>query len=229
MGGSICGNQEEPPELGITMFEKRVLIDGKGHLLGRLASTVAKELLLGQNIVVVRCEELCITGPFQRNHLRYMAFLRKRTNTNPKRGPFHYRRPSKIFWRVVRGMLPHKTARGTAALKRLKVFEGIPPPFDKQKRMVVTTALKHNLRTDRKVTVLGQLSHQVGWGYRDVVEKLEKKRKIRSAAYYARKKQVNKLRAQARVTATEGLSQDKQDFLARFGHSAVALSRNNTR
>ncbi|MFN9907975.1 MAG: uL13 family ribosomal protein [bacterium] len=38
------------------MFEKLVIIDGKGHLLGRLASIVAKELLSGQRIVVVRCE-----------------------------------------------------------------------------------------------------------------------------------------------------------------------------
>lgn len=29
------------------------------------------------------------------------------------------------------GMLPHKTKRGQAALERLKVFDGIPPPYDK--------------------------------------------------------------------------------------------------
>ena len=63
--------------------------------------------------------------------MKYAAFLRKRTNTNPKFGPIHYRSPSKILWRTVRGMLPHKTARGQAALERLKVFEGIPPPYDK--------------------------------------------------------------------------------------------------
>ena len=44
----------------------QVVIDGKGHLLGRLASTVAKELLSGQKIVVVRCEDLNISGEFFR-------------------------------------------------------------------------------------------------------------------------------------------------------------------
>lgn len=29
------------------------------------------------------------------------------------------------------GMLPHKTKRGQAALERLKVLDGIPPPYDK--------------------------------------------------------------------------------------------------
>jgi ribosomal protein uL13 len=42
-------------------------IDGKGHLLGRLASTVAKQLLNGQKIVVVRCEALNISGEFFRS------------------------------------------------------------------------------------------------------------------------------------------------------------------
>lgn len=175
--------------------------------------------------------------------VKYLAFLRKRMNTNPSRGPYHFRAPSKIFWRTVRGetlttlnlqsrtnshlrafkegknyysvvyfflnhsnpkkhteahtwfntfsltwqwwtlypeadpfdeitymdpiaesvgalrahvnehliqlrrwpfefrcmkmyfvltgMLPHKTKRGQAALERLKVFDGIPPPYDK--------------------------------------------------------------------------------------------------
>ena len=48
------------------LSESQVIIDGKGHLLGRLASTVAKQLLNGQKIVVVRCEALNISGEFFR-------------------------------------------------------------------------------------------------------------------------------------------------------------------
>lgn len=44
---------------------------------------------------------------------------------------------------VFRRMIPHKTKRGEAALDRLKVYEGIPPPYDKTKRMVVPDALKY--------------------------------------------------------------------------------------
>lgn len=39
-------------------------------------------------------------------------------------------------------MIPHKTKRGMEALNRLKVFDGIPAPYDKQKRMVVPSALR---------------------------------------------------------------------------------------
>ncbi|XP_062296851.1 large ribosomal subunit protein uL13-like [Scomber scombrus] len=129
-----------------------LLLDGRGHLLGRLAAIVAKHVLLGHKVVVVRCEGINISGNFYRNKLKYLAFLRKRMNTNPSRGPYHFRAPSRIFWRTVRGMLPHKTKRGQAALERLKVFDGIPPPYDKRKRMVVPAALKIvRLKPTRKV------------------------------------------------------------------------------
>ena len=39
--------------------------------------------------------------------------------------------PSRILWRTIRGMIPHKTQRGAAALDRLKAFEGVPHPYDK--------------------------------------------------------------------------------------------------
>uniref|UniRef100_A0AC11DR50 Uncharacterized protein n=1 Tax=Ovis aries TaxID=9940 RepID=A0AC11DR50_SHEEP len=144
------------------MAEGQVLVlDGRGHLLGRLAAIVAKQVLLGQKVVVVRCEGINISGNFYRNKLKYLAFLRKRMNTNPSRGPYHFRAPSRIFWRTVRGMLPHKTKRGQAALERLKVFDGIPPPYDKKKRMVVPAALKVvRLKPACKFAYLGRLAHE---------------------------------------------------------------------
>lgn len=44
------------------MFEKEIVLDGRGHLLGRLASVVAKQLLCGQKITVVRCEQISVSG-----------------------------------------------------------------------------------------------------------------------------------------------------------------------
>ena len=43
-------------------FDAVKVIDGHGHLMGRLAATVAKYLLQGQKIVVVRTEGLVISG-----------------------------------------------------------------------------------------------------------------------------------------------------------------------
>jgi hypothetical protein len=67
-------------------------------------------------------------------------------------------------------MIPHKTARGAAAMERLKVFEGVPPPYDKVKRVVVPQALRVlRLKPGRKYCTVGRLSHEVGWKYQDVV------------------------------------------------------------
>ncbi|KAL2044560.1 hypothetical protein ABVK25_012388 [Lepraria finkii] len=83
----------------MSTFEPVIVIDGKGHLRGRLASIVAKQLLNGQKIVVVRCEALNISGEFFRAKLKYHAYLRKRSpDTTPTRGgPFHFRAPGRIF------------------------------------------------------------------------------------------------------------------------------------
>ncbi|KAI7861949.1 60S ribosomal protein L16 [Spinellus fusiger] len=172
----------------MSTFEKVVVIDGKGHLLGRLASIVAKQALNGQKVVIVRCEELNVSGEFFRNKLKYHAYLNKRCVVNPRRGPFHFRAPSRILYKAIRGMVPHKTARGAAALDRIKVFEGVPPPYDRTKRRVIPDALRVlRLKPGRKFTTLGRISHEVGWKYQDVVAKLEEKRKAKSSAYYERK------------------------------------------
>ncbi|CAJ1418079.1 unnamed protein product [Effrenium voratum] len=108
-----------------------------------------------------RAEDINISGSLYRNKLKYANFRRKHMNSNPKQGPLHYRSPSKILWRTIRGMVPHKTARGSAALDRLKTFEGIPHPYDRKKRMVVPSCLKVlRLRPERRFCRLGDLSQQ---------------------------------------------------------------------
>jgi len=197
------------------MFEKPIVVDARGHILGRLAATVAKELLSGQKIIVVRTEELIKTGSFFRNKLRYLAFMSKKCVTNPRKGPFHLRSPSKMFWRAVRGMLPHKTSRGMHALRRLKVFEGVPPPYDKMKRKVVPNALAVvRLKPNRKVTKLGRLSHEVGWRHQDVVAKLEAKRKARSAIFY----NIKKSKAQLKTKAKKIIEAKKPAILKEYGY-----------
>jgi large subunit ribosomal protein L13Ae len=180
------------------IFEKEIVIDGKGHLLGRLASIAAKQILSGQHVTIVRCEEINVSGSFFRNKLKFLAYLKKRCLINPARGPFHFRAPSKMFYHTIRGMVPHKTPRGAAALERLKVFEGVPPPYDRKKRMVVPSALRVlRLQPNRKYTVLKRLSTEVGWKYNDVVATLEEKRKVKAQSYYERKKALVRAKAAA--------------------------------
>ena len=131
--------------------------------------------------------------------MKYLDFLRKRCNVNPRRGPFHYRAPSKIFLRTVRGMVPHKTSRGAAALHRLKVYEGVPPKYAKQKLVVVPTAMRAlRLNPRRKYCSLGRLSHEVGWKYQNVIETLEARRKAKNQLFYRKKVRDAKILAKAK-------------------------------
>eukprot|EP00404_Azadinium_spinosum_P007359 CAMPEP_0180455338 /NCGR_PEP_ID=MMETSP1036_2-20121128/20743_1 /TAXON_ID=632150 /ORGANISM="Azadinium spinosum, Strain 3D9" /LENGTH=63 /DNA_ID=CAMNT_0022461887 /DNA_START=63 /DNA_END=251 /DNA_ORIENTATION=+ len=61
-------------------FKAQIVVDCRGHLLGRLASTLAKELLNGQQVVCVRTEDINISGSLYRNKLKYANFRRKHMN-----------------------------------------------------------------------------------------------------------------------------------------------------
>jgi large subunit ribosomal protein L13Ae len=153
-----------------------------------------------------------------RSIVKYHAYLNKRCIVNPNRGPFHFRAPSRIFYKALRGMVAHKTARGAAALDRIKLFEGVPPPYDKMKRMVVPSALRIlKLKPGRKYTTVGRISHEVGWKYQDVVAKLEEKRKAKSAAFYQRKKAVTALKAKATASKADALK-SVNESIANYGY-----------
>jgi large subunit ribosomal protein L13Ae len=198
------------------MFEKEIVIDARGHLIGRLASVIAKELLNGQKIVVVRCELLNQSGSLFRNKLKFREFLNKTRNTNPRRGHVHFRAPSRMFWKAIRGMLPHKFPRGAAALGRLKVFDGIPYPYDHKKRQVVPDALKiTRLRDNRKFTTLGDLAQLGGWTKKAIVEKLENNRKVKADKYFQSKSK--KITARKTASNNKDLAAINKE-LATFGY-----------
>jgi large subunit ribosomal protein L13Ae len=133
-----------------------------------------------------------------RNRVKYAQFRNKHMNTNPGRGPFHFKSPAMIVWRTIRGMIHQKTARGQVALGRLSTFEGIPAPFDKQKRVVVPAALKvMRLKPGRDSTVLGDLAHSVGWKHKELLVRLEAKRKAESKEFYEAKKAKEALKRKA--------------------------------
>merc|ERR1711874_599902 len=191
----------------VKMFEKQIVIDGKQHLIGRLAAVVAKELLNGQRIVVVRAEEIIKSGPLYKNRMKYVEWLKLKSNTNPRHGgPYHFKAPSKLFWRVVRGMVRHKTARGTAAMERLRVYEGVPAPYSHKKRRLVPQAMRAaRLANGRKWCRLGDLCAAVGWTKNELVSSLETKRKTRAGQWFAKK-----LALQKKVTAGAFKSKDVQ-------------------
>jgi len=150
--------------------------------------------------------------------VKYAQFRKKKMNTNPRRGPFHFKAPAKMFWRTVRGMVNQKTARGQDALGRLSTFDGIPHPFDKQKRKVVPMALRVvRLKAERNFTVLGDLADSIGWKHKDLLAQLEQKRKTKSEAFYQKKVAAQKLKQKA-TEAASGELKEVEKTLAASGY-----------
>mmetsp|Transcript_8443 Transcript_8443/g.9814 ORF Transcript_8443/g.9814 Transcript_8443/m.9814 type:complete len:201 (+) Transcript_8443:103-705(+) len=200
------------------MLESTIIIDGRDHLLGRLASIVAKELLAGQKVVVVRCDEMVVSGSLVRNRVKYAQFRKKRMNTNPGKGPYHFKSPSRMLWRTIRGMVHQKSARGQEAIARLSTFEGIPHPYDKKKRVVIPAALRvMRLKSIREHTVLGELADSVGWKHKDLLKKLEDKRKVKAEAFFVKKKAKAALKEKA-IEAASGELAKVNEVLAASGY-----------
>jgi large subunit ribosomal protein L13Ae len=153
-----------------------------------------------------------------RNRVKYAQFRKKKTNTNPNRGPFHFKSPALMVWRTIRGMLHQKTARGQDALARLSTFDGIPAPYDKQKRVVVPAALRvMRLKPGRDYTVIGVLADSVGWKHKDLLERLEGKRKAEGKEFYEQKKAKQALRKKAEAECASELTK-VNDVLSSFGY-----------
>eukprot|EP00538_Stauroneis_constricta_P009266 CAMPEP_0119558582 /NCGR_PEP_ID=MMETSP1352-20130426/10878_1 /TAXON_ID=265584 /ORGANISM="Stauroneis constricta, Strain CCMP1120" /LENGTH=201 /DNA_ID=CAMNT_0007605977 /DNA_START=47 /DNA_END=652 /DNA_ORIENTATION=+ len=200
------------------VLTKPKIIDGRDHLLGRLASIVAKELLAGQSIVIVRCDEMAVSGSLVRNRTKYAQFRKKRMNTNPSRGPFHFKSPAMMVWRTIRGMVHQKCARGQEAFSRLSTFDGIPAPYDKQKRVVVPAALRvMRLKPGRDYTIIGDLANSIGWKHKELLGRLEGKRKADSKEFFEKKKAKAALRKKAEQECASELAK-VNEVLESYGH-----------
>ncbi|KAJ9464261.1 60S ribosomal protein L16-A [Diplonema papillatum] len=201
---------------------KSTVIDMKGHLMGRVCGIVAKKLQNGEKVTLVRCEETNISGSHIRNKLQILDVMKKRTLTNPGRGPFSMRSPSDKIIRTIHGMITknerNHAKRGKLAMKRLKCFEGIPKSHEKVKRMVVPAALKVlRLAPGRDYCRLGRLAHELGWKQQAVVAKLEEERKARGTKYFAAKKSYQKMVSECKAEANKA-HPEQAKLLAQFGY-----------
>ena len=111
------------------------IIDGKNAILGRLASYVAKEALKGEDITILNCEQVMITG--SRENIRENFEARKKRIGSGQKGPKHSILAEKIVKRTIRGMLPnHRRGRGKIAYRRIKCYVGVPEEFQDSKKII---------------------------------------------------------------------------------------------
>ncbi len=129
--------------------------------MGRLASLVAKMLLEGKSVYIFNTEEILISGDRRSIIEQWKKKLEIQSRINPKHTPSHYRRPDRIFRRVVRGMLPRDKPKGRAAFKNLKVYHGVPEEFREIKMQKLEKAIAKGFGTD--YIKLAELGKELGW------------------------------------------------------------------
>jgi large subunit ribosomal protein L13 len=103
-----------------------LVIDGTNMVFGRLASQLAKKLMLGEEVHLINAEKLVIRGNPAQISGRYLIKRGLKHKGTPERSPTWSKVPHMLVKRMIRGMLPRKTMRGTDALHRLRVYTGNP-------------------------------------------------------------------------------------------------------
>lgn len=138
--------------------EQTVVVDAKGLILGRMASTIAKRLLQGENIIIMNAEKAVISG---KRLSRIKEAKKKLEIGHPKKGPFHPRRPEEIVRRTIKGMLPRRKPKGQQAYRRLKVFVDVPQELIETETQTIPDARSEKLKCPY-ITV-GKLAKEIGW------------------------------------------------------------------
>ena len=137
------------------------MVDAAGQIAGRLSSSVAKVLLNGSRVVIVNAEKTLVSG----NRRSILGEMNQRLEiasiTHPKHGPFHPREPSTILSRMIRGMVPRRQPKGRFALKRLRVYEGVPLQYSRLKLKTFEEAKTTKARGF--YTPMGDIASEIGW------------------------------------------------------------------
>jgi large subunit ribosomal protein L13 len=132
-------------------------VDGSHAVLGRIASYVAKEAMMGKKVVILNCEKIVMTG--EKEYILRYYINQMKTIKGRHKGPFWPRQSDNIVRRSIRGMIPHKKAQGALALKRVEVYVGVPKEYANAKLHSFTKA-KMKEGTSRFMTV-GELSKKI--------------------------------------------------------------------
>ncbi|MBS3168844.1 50S ribosomal protein L13, partial [Candidatus Woesearchaeota archaeon] len=103
------------------------IYNGEGMVLGRLAGYVAKDALLGEEVAVINCEKVVVSG----KKIVVMTEKKQRWDRRgyPLKSQKRPRLSDRFVRRAIRGMLPWRITRGRDAYKRIMCYIGVPPEF----------------------------------------------------------------------------------------------------
>ena len=135
------------------------IYNGENMILGRLAARVAKDALLGEEVKVINCEKVIVSGAKPVTFER--AKQKRGRYGHPHRSQTHSRLPDKWVRRSIRGMLPWKQARGKEAYKLIMCYVGSPAEFSGKELITLNDSSKNKL-PNLKYTTIGEICRHIG-------------------------------------------------------------------
>ena len=135
------------------------IYNGDNMILGRMAAIVAKEALLGEEVAVVNCEKVVISGRKAVTLERELG--RRKRKGYPLKSQARSRLPDRFVRRAIRGMLPWKQSRGKEAFKRVMCYPGLPS-FVAGKEIITLQKSSASKLPSLKYMTVGELCHQIG-------------------------------------------------------------------
>ena len=136
------------------------IYNGEGIILGRLASEAAKTALSGEEVRVVNCNKIIVSG--KKTNTFQMAKARRDRKGYPLKSAKHSRLPERYVRRSIRGMLPWKFARGKEAFKRVMCYRGLPEELAGQQLINLELSSAKKLPTLKYITVR-EICKAIGW------------------------------------------------------------------
>jgi large subunit ribosomal protein L13 len=133
-----------------------VAIDGRGAVLGRLSTHIAKRLIMGEKVELYNAEKLVVSGDLQTVAGRLISRRWAKDKKNPENSMHWPRVPRMLVRRIIRGMLPWHSSRGRVAYRNLRVFEGDAPAG----AHVANEFSGENLQ---KSVTIADVCRQLGW------------------------------------------------------------------
>lgn len=136
------------------------IYNAEGIVLGRLAAVVAKQALLGEEVHIVNCEKIYISGKKEQTVARAQQQWNRKGY--PLKSAKFSRLPDKMLRRKIRGMLPWKVSRGKEAFHRIRCHLGMPVGLANQKMEALSSKFSiHKLPTLKYIT-LGNVCKKLG-------------------------------------------------------------------
>ncbi|MEM0359820.1 MAG: 50S ribosomal protein L13 [Candidatus Diapherotrites archaeon] len=136
------------------------VIDASNLVFGRIASIAAERALKGEQIDIVNAEKAIIIGHKDCIVEKFKKRIRMGAKGNPEKGPKYPKTPHGLLRHAVKGMLPDRKERGVKALKRVRVYVGIPKKLEKEPRETIKIALYNG---KEEASELGEISKALGW------------------------------------------------------------------